>query len=317
MFSRILIPLDGSQRAERALTVGARIARASYGSIILAQAVGIPAEYGAYGYGFYALQTPRIADQVIDSEKAKARAYLESVRQSEALKGIPVETKFLVGNAATAIEEFAEGERVDLIVMCSHGDTGFKRWALGSVAQKLSRRSHTPVLILHQEGPQPDTAFPDPLRPLRTITAMVALDGSTFAEAAIEPTAQLVAALSAPARGMLLLTRVVQEQSGETLEEARAYLNDVVQAYHAMADKIGVSLDISVAYRKDIALALIRAAELGEEAQGMRLTGNCDLMAITTHGRGGLERLAMGSVTERILGATKLPLLVVHNQPGD
>ncbi|HLX56743.1 MAG TPA: universal stress protein, partial [Ktedonobacteraceae bacterium] len=76
---------------------------------------------------------------------------------------------------------------------------------------------------------------------------------------------------------------------------------------------LNVSLKTSVAAGNDIADTLIGAAERGEEVEGKRLTGNCDLIAITTHGRGGLQRLAMGSVTESVLGATKLPLLVVHS----
>jgi nucleotide-binding universal stress UspA family protein len=70
-----------------------------------------------------------------------------------------------------------------------------------------------------------------------------------------------------------------------------------------------------VALGKDVADTLIRAAEEGEEAGKKGLTGNyCDLIAMTTHGRSGLQRLTMGSVTERVLGTTLLPLLVVHNQ---
>ncbi|TMF45688.1 MAG: universal stress protein, partial [Chloroflexi bacterium] len=72
-------------------------------------------------------------------------------------------------------------------------------------------------------------------------------------------------------------------------------------------------LRTSVALGKDVADTLIRAAEQGEEAEGKRLTGNCDLIAMMTHGRGGLQRLSMGSVTEHVLGAAKLPLLVVYS----
>jgi len=72
-------------------------------------------------------------------------------------------------------------------------------------------------------------------------------------------------------------------------------------------------LRTSVALGKDVADTLIRAAEQGEEAEGKRLTGNCDLIAMMTHGRGGLQRLSMGSVTEHVLGTAKLPLLVVYS----
>jgi nucleotide-binding universal stress UspA family protein len=322
MFTRILVPLDGSKRAERALTIASRLARASQGSIVLLQAVGIPSEYSSYMYSGFAAQTPVPTQEVLDTEQANAQAYLTEIQRSETLAGIQVETEVLFGTAAATIEDLADDEHIDLIVMCSHGDTGFKRWVMGSVAQKVARHSQVPVLVLHQDGTQPDTPFPDRLRPLRSIIAMVALDGSPFAEAAIEPTAELVAALSAPAQGTLLLTRVIHDapttgtNSGgqnKELDEAQTYLNGVVQAHQGMAEERKIALLTSVAAGADIAEALIRSAEQGQEAEGKRLTGGCDLIAMTTHGRSGLQRMTMGSVTERVLGATKLPLLIVHN----
>lgn len=321
MFSRILVPLDGSQRSEQALTLAARVAQASHGSIVLLQAVGIPAEYGTYTYGSYVAQTPILTQEVLDTEQAQAQAYLSNIQQSESLAGIQTETKVVVGTAAATIEDLAEEEKVDLIVMSSHGDTGFKRWVLGSVAQKVARHSDIPVLVLRQDGTTPDTPFPDRLRPLRSIVAMVALDGTTFAEAAIEPAAGLVAALSAPAQGTLLLTRVIHAPAAATnsdaeskaLEEAQTYLNGVVEAHMKLAEQYKVALLTSVVSGEDVAEALIRAAEQGEEADGKRLSGGSDLIAITTHGRSGLQRMTMGSVTESALGATKLPLLIVHN----
>lgn len=322
MFTRILVPLDGSKRAERALPIAARLARASHGTIVLLQAVGIPAESSAYTYGGYVAQTtPALTQEVLDAEQAGAQAYLAAKQQSEALAGIQVETKVLVGTAAATIEDLADDEDIDLIVMCSHGDTGFKRWVVGSVAQKVARHSQVPVLVLREDGTQPDTPFPDRLRPLRSIRAMVALDGSSFAEAAIGPTAELVAALGAPAQGTLLLTKVIHtsgtgtdaEAQNKALDEAQTYLNGVVQANEGLAEEHKITLLTSVAAGTDVAEALIRAAEQGEEAEGKRLTGGSDLIAMTTHGRSGLQRIAMGSVTERVLGATRLPLLIVHN----
>ncbi len=321
MFTRILVPLDGSQRAERALTVAARIAHASHGSIVLLQVVGLPAEYSTYAYGGVVAQTPLMTQDMLDTEQAQAQAYLSSIQQLESLAGIQTETKVVIGTAAATIEELADEEKVDLIVMCSHGDTGFKRWVLGSVAQKVARHSHIPVLVLRQDGTTPDTPFPDRLRPLRSIVAMVALDGSSFAEAAIEPAAGLVAALSAPAQGTLLLTRVIHapatatnsDAESKTLDEAQSYLDGVVEAHVKLAEQYKVALLTSIASGGDVAEALIRAAEQGEEADGKRLAGGCDLIAITTHGRSGMQRIAMGSVTESALGATKLPLLIVHN----
>jgi nucleotide-binding universal stress UspA family protein len=321
MFKRILVPLDGSLRAERALAVAARLARAADGTVVLLQAVGIPPEYSAYLYGPYLAQPYVLGEEVLKAKEDEAKTYIKTVRQSNKLAGVKVETKVMMGAAALAIQDIAREENIDLIVMCSHGDTGFKRWVLGSVAQSVSRACQAPVLVLREDGPTPDSSFPDPLRPLRSIIALVALDGSQFAEATILPTAGLVSALAAPAQGTLLLTRVVPLAAlGHTpttkelaLGEAKTYLRQVEQKYMDEAAKLKVSLKTAVATGKDVADTLIRSAERGEEIEGKRLTGSCDMIAITTHARGGLKRLALGSVTEHILGATKLPLLVLHS----
>ncbi len=319
MFQRILVPLDGTPQAEQALTVATRLARATDGTIILLQVVGIPAEYSTYPYG---AQTPMLAEDVLEAEQSGAETYMAEVRQSAQLAGMKTETRVVIGTAAATIQDIASEDHCDIIVMCSHGDTGFKRWVLGGIAQKVSRHSPVPVLVLHEDGSAPDSVFPDPLRPLRSIMALVALDGSTFAEAAIEPAANLAAALAAPAEGILLFTSIISPSAAEqapdtnekTLDDTNAYLNQAAQRYAGMAEQLNLLIKTSIASGKDVADALIRAAEEGEEVYGKRLTGNADLIAMATHGRSALQHLFMGSVTERVLGSTKLPLLIVHAQ---
>lgn len=91
--------------------------------------------------------------------------------------------------------------------MCHHGETGFKRWALGRMAQKVARHSSVPVFLLREGDPEPLELHTDATHPLR---ALVALDGSSLAEAILIPAAHLVATLASPAQGALHLTRVVQ-----------------------------------------------------------------------------------------------------------
>src|SRR5205085_9686008 len=92
--------------------------------------------------------------------------YLKALTRSDVLAGIKTETCALFGSAAQSILAVATSYRMDLIVMTSAGETGMKRWVLGSVAQKLARHSPIPVLVLHEKGarlsgPRPDTG---PLR---------------------------------------------------------------------------------------------------------------------------------------------------------
>jgi nucleotide-binding universal stress UspA family protein len=321
MFKRTLVPLDGSPRAESALAVAARVARASDGTIVLLQVVSIPATYTPYIYGPDMAQSPMFAQELIDMEQKNAEKYLGELAKSDTLAGIKVEITVIPGTAGMSIINTASEEHVDLIVMSSHGETGFKRWALGSVVQHVSRHSPVPILVLREGGTAPTSAFPDRVRPLRSITALVALDGSKLAEATLEPAAYVVAALAAPAQGTLLLSTVVNmhaprnkaEKEEHMLNDARKYLSGIAERLQGgELAKLNLAIEWSIEESKDVADALIKTAESGKVTESSYEVTGCDLIAIATHGRGGMQRLVMGSVTERVLGATKLPMLIVR-----
>src|SRR5579864_6018518 len=106
MFKRILVPLDGSSRAESAIPVAARIARAYGASITLLRIAETPVEYGPY------LAPPSsYAKEVIDADIARLKEYLEKAAQSEELVGITVEIKALFGAVAPTIIAAAEAYR--------------------------------------------------------------------------------------------------------------------------------------------------------------------------------------------------------------
>jgi nucleotide-binding universal stress UspA family protein len=318
MFKRILVPLDGSTRAERAIPVAARIARAKSGSVVLMQVATIPVTYASYlGSSTNTLET-------IESELTDAESYLRTVAGSEVLRGIEAETQALYGVAAATILSTVSSYKADLVVMTSHGYTGTERWLLGSVAQEVARHSPVPVLVLHEKGAVPAGPHPDG-SPLR---ALVTLDGSALAEAALEPAAQLIAALATPAQGAFHLLRVVRPPTFDTkgdspenidsmmeqaLHKARTYLNTITGHLResTLAD-LNLTITWSVMFDTDPAAAIIRVAEHGEGTEGAGVPGRCDLIALATHGRSGWEHWVRGSVTERVLGATKLPLLIVR-----
>ena len=320
MFQRILVPLDGSPRAERAIPVAARLARASSGSVVLLRAVNTPVEFWPS-----LVSEPNMAQTIVDTDLADTKKYLAGITTTPALDGIPTETVVLFGPPASTILSVAHSSYADLIVLCSHGYTGRTRWVLGSVAEKVIRHAPCPVFVLREGGPVPAGHHPDATRPLR---ALVALDGSSHAKAALEPAAHLIAALAAPAQGALHLVRVVKpvtpeneekdpEGSEQFLRKAKRYLSSTVEHIReglvtpAVA-ALKLPITWSVAIDTDVASALIRVAENGEDAEGAGVFGGCDLIAMATHGYGGMQRWAMGSITERVLNATKLPLLIVR-----
>jgi nucleotide-binding universal stress UspA family protein len=185
-----------------------------------------------------------------------------------------------LGGAGSAILAVAESAQSDLTVLCSHGYTGMTRWALGSVAEKVVRSAPIPVLVLREGGPVPARPHPDVTRPLR---ALVALDGSMLAKAALEPAASLIAALATPAQGVLHLVRVVKPVSPDSeekdpeerehfLHKAKTYLSTTAEHLReglvapAVAD-LTLPVTWSVALDTDVAEGIVRVAENGEDVE--------------------------------------------------
>ncbi len=317
MFQRILVPLDGSLRAERALPVAARIARATGGSLLLVRVINPPIDYS----GGLCL-VPLMTEQAVELEMAGATGYLNAVAASPELSGIETRPEVSFGLPAQRLIAAAEAYGSDLVVLCSHGRTGFTRWALGSVAHTLVHQSTVPVLVLQESEVAALLAHLGSARSLRTL---VPLDGSPLAEAALNPAATLTAALAAPAQGALHLVQVVKPVSSpavkdfvsefneETRRLASTHLASVVEGMQAVTGR-ALALTTSVELGSDVASALLSRAERGGNGQKTRGAGGCDLIAMSTHGRSGLERWVMGSVTQRLLNTTKLPMLIVRPQ---
>ncbi len=134
--------------------------------------------------------TPRqeYSKQVIDEGIGKEMEYLQQIAERDDLADIALETQRLVGVIAPTILSTAQSSHADLIVMSSHGYTGFKRWSLGSVAQKVVRHSPVSVLVLREGATLPTQAQGSSTM----LSVLVPLDGSELAEAAIQPAAQLL-----------------------------------------------------------------------------------------------------------------------------
>jgi nucleotide-binding universal stress UspA family protein len=320
MFHHILVPLDGSFRAEQALSVAARLVRASGGTLTLLKVVTAPLDMD-----LRPVQLARRAELAQEADIARAQEYLAQVSSSHDLKGIDVRTEALTGTPARAILLFAQLQSVDLLVMCSHGTTGFKRWLLGGVAEKVAHYATFPVLLLHEGGPALVGTPPHAEGPLR---ALVPLDGSAQAKAALVPAAQLVASLAAPGPGELHLTRVVapsgveqlsQSEREAVMHKAKQYLKNTVEHMHTglvagPVANLKLAITWSVSIDDDIAGGIIRTAEGGGGMEDVGVSGSSDLIAMSTHGYSGLQSWAMGSITKRVLHASRLPLLIVRPQ---
>ena len=306
MYTRVLVPLDGLPRAKRAIPVAAQIAQASRGTVVIVRVATMPIEYGP------ALIQPLVVD-TMEAERTEFAGYLAEMASLPALVNVTTETEVLLGPPAQTILAAVSTKQADLIVMTSHGRTGFSRWLLGSVAQQVAQHAPVPVLILREQGSMLAGQHPDVEHLPRLL---VPLDGSPLAEAALEPAAALAAAISAePALHLVVVVspyEAIQEHMPEALavQGAKDYLSTVAdrlkQAYPALTVTWSVGVGLNVAE------TIILIAERGDDTEGAGIFGGCDAIAIATHGRTGFSRWALGSIAERVLHSTTLPLLVVR-----
>jgi nucleotide-binding universal stress UspA family protein len=315
----MLVPLDGSERAERALPVAARLAQSLQSTLILLRVVQPPLQVAT------PLAPPlRVETEILSEHVDAANAYLTRIAQELDAMGVKYEKVTVVGYPAEMTLEAAHASRADVIILCSHGRTGLMRWALGSVAQRVVHQASVPVLVLPSQG---QTLAEDAQRPLRVL---VPLDGSWLAEAALGPAVMLVGALAPKGQGTVHLAQVVRhlppvvseegqppsaeaKSKGAGFLEAEDYLSRTAEQLNAgPLVQFQVKVTWSVVVDKDVAGAVVDLAQSGKTAQGVDQVDRFDVIAMATHGRGGLHRWVMGSNTERVLSAARLPMLVIR-----
>lgn len=151
MFQRVIVPLDGSELAERALPQAAELARLARASLHLVRVIDVSRleRYGAYGL---ALEYAALG-QVVAEEEAAARQYLDEVAARLTAEGLTVTTEIRQGLVGRELVALAGPS--DLIVMASHGRGGLARWFLGSVAEEVTRRAAGPVMLVRSQPPTP------------------------------------------------------------------------------------------------------------------------------------------------------------------
>jgi nucleotide-binding universal stress UspA family protein len=146
MFERVVVSLDGSETAERALPAATELSRRLNVPLHLIRVadmawLGLGAADAALPYG-------ALGDTINEEEQA-ARDYLAEVQKRLEVDGLTVTTEVRAGFAAREI--IAAGQPGDLLVMASHGRSGPARWLLGSVAEDVTRRAVSPVLLVRAD----------------------------------------------------------------------------------------------------------------------------------------------------------------------
>ena len=296
MFENILVPLDGSQLAELALqpalTIGRQIgATITLLTIPVHKQVVLPSTAG---------YTPPVYEPSVNHAQKREEEYLASIRQDNMTDEIDINSKVVAGDVAGNIVDIATSQDVNLIVMTTHGYSGFTRWMLGSVTERVLRGAPCPVLVIRRAG--------------QIKKAMITLDGSRLAEQALSPGLEV-------GRYLDCQTTLLRVDQGEKLSSVEMGFLEVASSELCQelaqndADRVSYYLDCVVDKFKTPDIPLDRAVVSGKPADCILEfieERQIDLVSIATHGYSGLRRWAYGSVTEKILRKADCAMLVVR-----
>jgi nucleotide-binding universal stress UspA family protein len=300
----VIVPLDGSALAERALPWGVYVASRMGAPLLLVRVVE-PWVYPQPALSQVSGIT--VEELVVEADRHDAERYVE--RQRAAVRAahphLAVQAEVLLGDPAEQLLELETARGARLVVMTTRGRAGLERWLRGSVAEKVLRRGAAPVLLMR---PWDDPArAPALARP--GLRILVPLDGSPLAASAVPQASALAAAV----RGALVLVTVVRpgnEPAGVVHEGPRAtrraaaqrYLDEVAAGTKGRSGCGDVRVSTVVLTADDVAGALVDHAILAE----------ADVIAMSTHGRGGLGRLLYGSVADRVARTATVPVLLAR-----
>jgi nucleotide-binding universal stress UspA family protein len=284
MYRSILVPLDGSQSSEHALSYAAVLARRSGAALQIAY-VHTPLVMGEGAMYLATLEPQLCAD-----EKKYVDGVVERLRRAGLDK---VSGRVLEGPIAESLQEFALSEGSDLVVMTTHGRGPVSRFWLGSVADQLVHRLPMPLLLLRTRGEGPPPQEPT----FRNI--LVALDGTPTAEQILEPVGELAKLMEA---SLTLLRVLLIPKAAGAFPSEQQWAEG-----HTYLDRVATSLrEKGIAVNRCLLADAHPAAAILEEAE----SGGYDLLALSTRGRRGLPRLFLGSVADKVVRGASIPILV-------
>lgn len=153
MFTRILVPLDGSELAEKALPLAEGLARASGSTVhLLHVASRLPILEASRASGFETAQTIEISLEIarrqVQAQVDRGREYLGRVAGRLKASGLAVETAVREGAADEQIIAYVKEQGIELVVMSTHGYSGLRRFFVGSVTDRVVRSGEVPVLVV-------------------------------------------------------------------------------------------------------------------------------------------------------------------------
>lgn len=293
MFKKILVPLDGSERAEMALHFAVTLAKLNQSELILLR---VPV------YDLQETMSPPLMEQggrwreMTDQDSTHhTMSYLLQLAKTHHTPEIVIRPMVSEGDPAGIILDVAKQELADLIVMTPRGVSGLSRWVFGSVTERVLRQATCPILVARANT--------------TTEQILIPLDGSSIAEEALP----IGIALAQKFGSQVILLRVepllpanqwaytdeerLEQLNQQKLSVAGVYLEEVAEQYADAGIPIKTAL-----FAGPPAESILNQAE----KEGVAL------IVMATHGRSGLQRWVYGSVTEKVLHSSDRSILIIR-----
>jgi len=286
-YRKVLVPLDGSALAERAIPYAKAIAKTKGSELILF--------------------TVSIAS--VEQLDRPMKAYLKLNAKELQSQGIKASTAIAYGNVAEEIISFADKNNIDLIIISTHGYSGFKRWVLGSVARNVLYGTCIQVLLIKSKSPK--------ISQIELKKLLLPLDGSAFSEAPIPSIEELTKGTETelvltvvsepppvPSYGDRPINPTWEKHRDALWAETQRQASEYLKKVKTKLEKQGMKIK-----------AQVIPGELGRVAESIVQAGKkekVDLIAMTTHGRSGISRWVYGSVANRIVEQSVQPVLLIR-----
>jgi len=268
---KILVPTDFSEHAEYALKVAAQIARENDGEIILLHMLELP------GQGSDAVGTGSDIPEIMFF-KNKAIEKLESLMDVSYLDGIPVSEVIQFEKAFEGIINIGHKNNVDLIVMGSHGASGFQEMFIGSNTEKVVRSSDVPVLVIKQD----DSAF----------SVQKFVFASDFTDE-IKSSFAKVVDFANKFKAHLNLVMINTPNNFKSTEVAKKIMADFVGSFNV----------------SDYTTHIYNDTNVEKGILNFSKSINADLIGMSTHGRKGLSHFFNGSISEDLVNHAQRPVV--------
>ena len=280
---KILCPVDFFPASGRAVNYAAGLA-ANYGATIHLLHVVTPAIPTAYEYPLNTVDVVKWMEEASRPEMDKLVAKLKA-------KGLKVKTELKAGDVHDAIQRSISTLKPDLIAMGTHGRRGLGRWFMGSVTERLMRRSPVPVLALSSEDRLTEPLF-------RRI--LVTTDFSAGTPDALE----YAFSIAQENQSRITLLHVINDLVADPTNKYRESL--VMGVKKQLEDFVPDSVRnwCEVDTRVDVGLPYRRILKILESE-------TFDLIVMNIHGKGMWDRALLGSTAERVVRAARCPVLLI------